>query len=116
MAELRCEVDVIVSRNQVCRLSQYGVIERKSSGSRGSRAAHLTGDFGTLLVDTDMTFKLTYRIGGHKSCGPDYARTTPTEAIPPGKYNYLPAEKVKEIEHWLARVEFLGDEGSLGAF
>lgn len=116
MAELRCEIDVIVSRNQVCRLSHHGVIERKRSGSGGSRAAHLTGDFGTLLVDTNRIFRLTLRIGGHESCGPDHARTTPTEAIPSGKYGYLPAEKVKEIEHWLAKVDLRGDEGSLEAF
>ncbi len=116
MAELRCEIDDIVSRNQVCRLSQYGVIERKRSGGRKSHAAHLAGGFGTLLVDTNRIVNLTLRIGGHESCGPDHARTTPTEPIPSGKYSYLPAEKIKEIEHWLARVDLRGDKGSLEAF
>lgn len=116
MAELRCEVDIIISRNQVCRLSQYGVIERKSSGSRGIRGTHLTGGFGTLLVDTNRIFELTLPISGHESCDPDRAWTMPTQPIPSGKHTYLPAEKVKEIEHWLAKVDMGGDKGSLEAF
>lgn len=119
MAELRCEIDIIVSRNQVCRLSQYGVIERKSSGSRGNcgiRGAHLTGGFGTLLVDTNRIFELTLPIGGHESCGPGRAWTISAQPIPSGKHTYLPAEKVKEIEHWLAKVDMGGDKRSFEAF
>jgi hypothetical protein len=116
MAELQCEVDIMVSRNQVYRRSQYGVIEPKRSGSRGSRGVHLTGGFGTLLVGTSRTSELTFHIGGHESCDLDRARTKPTQPIPPGKHIYLQAEKVKEIEHWLAKVDLEGDEGSLGAY
>jgi hypothetical protein len=114
MAALHCDVDIIVSRNQVCRSSQYGVIERKTAGTRGSRGAYMTQGVGTLLMDTNRVFAL--RIGGRQSCDLDRPWTEPTQPILAGKHSYLPAEKVEEIEDWLAKVDPEGDEGSLEAY
>lgn len=99
MAELRCDVDTAVSRNQVCRSSQYGVIERKSTGGRGSGGTYMTGGFGTVLVDANRIFAL--HIGGRESCYPE----CPTQTIPSGKHGYLSADKVRQIEYWLAKVD-----------
>jgi hypothetical protein len=115
MAELHCEEDIIVSRDQVHRSSQsYGVIERKSSGSTGSGGAHMAEGFvEALLADTNKypsIIELTFDTSGCEAFDPD----RPYQ--PCGKHGYLPAEKVEEIEQWLAKVDPEGHDGSFGAY
>jgi hypothetical protein len=102
MAALHCEEDIIVSRDEVRRSSQHGVIERKSAGSGGSEG------FGVPLVDTSRIFGLTLYIGGGELWDP-------TQPFPSGKHGYLPEEKVKEIEYWLAKIDPEGDDGNMEA-
>lgn len=51
--------------------------------------------------------------GGHESCDPDpdRARTKPIQPVPSGEHSHSSAEKGKEIEHWLPKVDLGGDEG-----
>ena len=49
--------------------------------------------------------------GGHESPDPDRARTKPTQPAPSGEHSYSPANKGKEIEHWLPKVDLGGDKG-----
>jgi hypothetical protein len=120
MAALRCGEDVIVSRDQVCRSSQYGVIKRKSTGSNGSGGAYTVEGFGALLVDANRypnILDLTLDMGGCDDADrPQTTQQRPTQPILSGKHCHLPAKKVKEIEHWLASIELEGDDGSLEAY
>ena len=119
-AGLHCEDDTVVSRDQVCRSSQYGLIERKSIGSSGNGTCG--GAYKTQVVDANRypaTLKLTFYIGGYGTCnavGPQTTQRTPTRLSFCAKTRYLSAEKVKEIEHWLAEVDPEGDDGSLEVY
>ena len=109
MAALHCEGDIIVSRDEVRRSSQHGVIERKSAGSAGSGGAYTSEGFGVPLVDTSRIFGLTLYIGGGEYWDP-------TQPFPSGKHGYLPEEKVKEIEYWLAKIDPEGDDGNMETY
>ena len=111
-AELYCgEDDIIVSRDQVCRSPQYGVIERKSVGSTGSGGrgeAHKPQPNGYPNLPG-----LTLDISGYGACNADgHTSTQPTFS---SKHGYLSVKKVREIEYWLAEVVPGGDDGSLDA-
>ena len=113
-AGLSCGGDTIVSRDQVCRSSQYGVIERKSTGSTGSGGRGRA--YKMQPVDTSGypdIIELTLDISGYRSCDADCPQHTPTPPTFSTKHGYLSADKVKEIEYWLAEVNLEGDDRSL---
>jgi len=77
---------------------------------------------GILLVSSNnytSVLGLTLYIGAYGTCDADRPQTTlhtPTQPIPPAKNSYLSAEKVKEIEYWLAEVDPEGEAGSLEVY
>ena len=108
-AGLSCGGDEIVSREQVCRSSQYGVIERKTTGSTGHGGADKT-------QFVDAIPGLTLDISGYRTCNMDGPwTTTPTHPTCSAKNRYLSVEKLEEIEDWLAEVNLGCDDGGLEA-
>ena len=112
-AGLSCGDDEIVSRDQVCRSLQYGVIERKTAGSTGS-GRHAGAD-KTQSTGANIPV-LTLDISGYRSCNMDGPWTTPpTHPTSSAQNPYLSVEKLKEIEDWLAEVNLGCDDGALEA-
>lgn len=68
------------------------------------------------LVDTSRypdIVELTLDISGYRTCDADCPQHTPTLPTFSTNHGYLSADKVKEIEYWLAEVNLEGDDRSL---
>ena len=112
-AGLSCGDDEIVSHDQVCRSSQYGVIEPKTTGSAGGGRCAGADKMQSMGANIPM---LTLDISGYRTCNMDGPWiTTPTHSTCSPKNRYLSVEKLKEIEDWLAEVNLGCDAGGLEA-